>query len=329
MRISFAGGGTDLPAYYMRHQGMVVSAAIDKYTYVFISPNGSGGLQLSSSDYSTFVRHSGGEEVAEAGKLSYARAFMRRFGIRAGYSVFMASEMPPGTGLGSSSSLAVALAKALAAIQDDLPEKAAVAEIAAQVEIDHLHMPIGRQDHYTAAHGGINAITFSAGGVAVEPLTINEATRAWLMDSLMLFFTEQSHESREILSEQSRRSQEDDEAIVALHEIRDHAEEVREAFLSDEPQRLGEIMHRTWLAKKRLAPGITNDHIDAAYEAANAAGATGGKIAGAGGGGFLLLVCPSGRQGDVSKEMGKLGLTRSDFHFDSSGARILVNNAAN
>ena len=121
MRISFAGGGTDLPVYYRKHGGVVVSASIDKYVYVFISPSAGGSLQLSSSDYSTFIRHSGLEEVAESGKLSYARAFMRRFGVRGGYSVFMASEMPPGTGLGSSSSLAVALTKALATLQDDVP----------------------------------------------------------------------------------------------------------------------------------------------------------------------------------------------------------------
>jgi D-glycero-alpha-D-manno-heptose-7-phosphate kinase len=309
---------------------MVVSTAIDKYVYVFISPTASGGLQLSSSDYSTFVRHTGDEEVAEEGKLGYARAFMRHFGIRRGFSVFMASEMPPGTGLGSSSSLSVALAKALYALRDEVPPHSEVAEAAAIVEIDKLRMPIGRQDHYSSAHGGLNAIRFNRDGVQVERLSLSAETRARLNACLMMFFTDQSHDSREILQEQTRRSNEQDEpSMEALGAIYAHAEEARQALLSDEPDRLGDIMHRTWLEKKRLAKGITNAAIDAAYEGALAAGALGGKIAGAGGGGFLLLYCPPSRQPAVAGVLQAAGLTRSDFHLDSAGARILVNNAAN
>ena len=330
MRISFAGGGTDIAAYYMQYPGYVVSASIDKYVYVFITRTGHRSLQLSSSDYSTFVRHSGDDEVAEAGKLSYARAFMRNFGIRAGYSVFMASEMPPGTGLGSSSSLSVALVKALYALRDEMPSKLEIAEKAATVEIDSLKMPIGRQDHYSSAHGGINAISFSAAGIEVEPLQISESTRERLSGSLLMFFTEQSRESRDILSEQTRRSRDQDpETVRALHHIHEHALEAREALLEGQPDRIGDIMHRSWAEKKRLAPGISSKSIDEAYEAALDAGALGGKIAGAGGGGFLLLYCPLPRQGEVTRQLEARGLTRSDFHLDSGGARVLMNNASN
>ncbi|HEV3232595.1 MAG TPA: GHMP kinase, partial [Candidatus Dormibacteraeota bacterium] len=187
MRLSFAGGGTDLPAYYREHGGMVVSTSIDKYVYVFISPNGFGSLQISSSDYSTFFRHAGGEEVEEEGKLRYARAFLRHFGVRAGYSLFMASEMPPGTGLGSSSSLSVALTKALAALRGDVLSKDDVALQASSIEIDKLKMPIGRQDHYASAFGGINAIHFGREEITVESLRVSAATRRWLEDSLMIF----------------------------------------------------------------------------------------------------------------------------------------------
>jgi len=329
MRISFAGGGTDLPAYYEKYGGMVVSTAIDKYVYVIVSPNGRDSLQISSSDYSTFIRHSGDEEVAEGGKLRYARAFVREFGIRSGYSIFMASEMPPGTGLGSSSSLAVAMTKALAALNDDILPKAEVARLAAEVELGRLNMPIGLQDQYAAAFGGLNAIRFSADGVEVEPLAISDKTRAWLDESIMLFFTHQSRESHEILEEQRDRSQDGDPfTIAALHAIRGHAEEMREALLAGEPDRLGDIMHRSWLEKKKLAKGITNGEIDAAYQEALEAGASGGKIAGAGGGGFLMLVCPPDRHAGVCRALEERGLVRADFHLDSSGARILVNNAA-
>jgi D-glycero-alpha-D-manno-heptose-7-phosphate kinase len=328
MRLSFAGGGTDLPSYYEPFGGMVVSTAIDKYVYVIITPNGRGSLQVSSSDYSTFIRHSGGDEVAEEGKLRYARVFLREFGIRAGHSVFMASEMPPGSGLGSSSSLAVALTKALATLHDRTLAKNDVAAQAAEIELTKLKMPIGKQDHYASAFGGLNAIHFSADGTEVEPLEVTDSTRSWLERSLMIFFTEQAHHSGEILAEQTRRSHDDPDALAALHAIKGHAGDARRAILEDRPQDLGPIMHESWTAKKRLAGQISNAFIDTAYTTALDAGATGGKIAGAGGGGFLMLVCPVQAQSDVTDSLADLGLVRSDFHLDSVGARVLVNNAA-
>jgi D-glycero-alpha-D-manno-heptose-7-phosphate kinase len=327
MRISFAGGGTDVPGYYERHGGMVVSAAIDKYVYVFVSPNHRASLQISSSDYSTFIQHEGGE-VEESGRLRYARAFMREFGISSGLSVFIASEMPPGTGLGSSSSLAVALTKALSVLRHEIPAKPTVAESAARTELGRLGMPIGKQDHYASAFGGINVIRFSAGGVDVEPLPVSDQTRRWLVDSLLLFFTDQSHSSQEILAEQTRRSRDDPATVRALHAIKGHAEEVRRALLDEDVESLGDILHRTWTEKKQLAGGISNDRIDTAYEEALAAGATGGKIAGAGGGGFLLLVCPPEHRAAVTATLARRGMVRSDFQFDDVGARVLVNNAA-
>jgi D-glycero-alpha-D-manno-heptose-7-phosphate kinase len=329
MRISFAGGGTDLPAYYERHQGMVVSTAIDKYVYVIVSPNGHGSLQVSSADYSTFIRHEGGQELPEDGRLRYVRAFLNEYGIREGQSVFIASEMPPGTGLGSSSALSVALVKSLSALQNQLPPKGQVAERAADVEIRRLHMPIGKQDHYASAFGGINAIYFSADGVEVEPLEISDETRTWLGRSILIFFTEQQHNSGNILAEQRHRSKEQDPATIdALHTIKGHAQEARQALLDGQPEKLGEIMHRSWTQKKKLAAGVTNQRIDAAYADAITAGALGGKIAGAGGGGFLMLVCPPGKQDAVSEAMRNHGLIQSDFHLDDAGSRILVNNVA-
>ena len=328
MRLSFAGGGTDLPSYYEPFGGMVVSTAIDKYVYVIITPNGQGSLQVSSSDYSTFIRHSGGDEVAEDGKLRYARVFLREFGVRSGCSVFIASEMPPGSGLGSSSSLAVALTKALATLDDLTLAKEDVAARAAEIELTKLQMPIGMQDHYASAFGGLNAIHFSADGTKVEPLDVSDSTRSWLEASVLIFFTEQAHHSGDILAEQTRRSRDDPEALAALHAIKAHAGEAKRAILEDRPQDLGPIMHESWTAKKRLAGQISNSFIDGAYAAALEAGATGGKIAGAGGGGFLMLICPVETQGEVTDALSDRGLVRSDFHLDSVGARVLVNNAA-
>jgi D-glycero-alpha-D-manno-heptose-7-phosphate kinase len=329
MRLSFAGGGTDIPQFYETHGGMVVSTAIDKYVYVFISQTGVPSLQISSSDYSTFIRHEGDEDVEEIGRLRYARVFMRTFGIRSGYSVFIASEMPPGTGLGSSSALSVALTKSLSVLRGDLPGKAAVADRAAQIEIERLGMPIGKQDHYASAFGGINAFYFSAAGVEVEPLNLSPAARQRLAESTLTFFTDQSHSSAEILSEQTRRSSADPAVIRSLQTILEHAKEVRQALIDDEVDCVGEILHRTWAEKKKLAAGISNSMIDHAYDEALNAGALGGKIAGAGGGGFLLIMCPPERRAAVSSAMKKCGLIPLDWGFNEGGARVLVNNATN
>ena len=324
MRVSFAGGGTDFPDYYQKHGGMVVSTAIDKYVYVFVSQHGREPLQISSSDYSTFVRHEGkGEELALAGKLRYARAFLREFGIRSGCSVFMASEMPPGSGLGSSSSLAVALTTALSALRGDPPDPATLAAVAARVELGPLAMPIGEQDQYAAAFGGLNALHFNATGVRVERLDLSETTRKWLTESILLFFTDQSHNSAEILVEQQEHTRAEDLGVLdALHAIKSHAAEARQALLDGEPARLGDIMHRNWEQKRRLARGVSNTAIDRAYQAALQAGASGGKISGAGGGGFLTLVCDREHHAGVTRVMEEHGLIRSDFHPDFGGAQV-------
>jgi len=324
MRVSLAGGGTDLPAYYRRHGGMVVSATIDKYVYVTLTPNGLSSLQISSADYSTFVRCEADDSGLDAAELRYARTLLRVFGVRAGLAVFTASEVPPGNGLGSSSALTVALTRALSALQDGHIDGSVIAELAAQTEIEQLGMPIGKQDHYAASLGGLNAFHFSQSGVEVEPLVIEEHTRRRLSEWLLLYWTGQSHNSARILAEQSWRSGADTATVASLHRIKGHAEEVRRALLDGRIEALGEILHRTWMDKKRLARGISTLAIDAAYEAARAAGATGGKITGAGGGGFLMIVCPPERCTEVDQALGLHGLRRLDFHLESEGTRVLV-----
>lgn len=328
LRVSFAGGGTDLPAYYQKFGGMVVSAAIDKYFYVFVSPNGVDSLQVSSANYHALLRHTVPMPIPMDGELRHARAILNEFGVVGGYSIFLASEVPPGTGLGSSSAAAVALLKALATLRGDVLGKRALAELAVQVELGALRMPIGKQDQYASAFGGINAIHFSQDGVRVEPMAMGPQARARLQACTMLFLTQLTHDSSRILTQQ-RASIEGGNADVldALHAIRAGADEALRAIEGGDIGGLGAIVHRSWSRKKRLAPQITTATIDRAYEAALEAGALGGKITGAGGGGFLLLLCEPERQIGVTATLQALGLTRLDFHFDQVGARVLVNNA--
>src|SRR5919198_4028434 len=186
VRISFAGGGTDLPAYYREHGGLVVSTAIDKYFYVIANLNGVDSVQITSSDYHTYFRQRRGQPVFWEGDLALPRAFLHEFGIDSGIALFLASEVPPGTGLGSSSTVSVALGKALSTLRGRPMGRAQLAEWACALEIEKLGSPIGKQDQYAAAFGGLNALTFSRHGVQVEPLHIDAEIRERLERSLLL-----------------------------------------------------------------------------------------------------------------------------------------------
>lgn len=326
VRISFAGGGTDLPDYYSRFEGMVVSAAIDKYFYVFVNDGQGDGVHISSSDYRAFYRWSPDEEPAWDGDLRLPRAILHEFGVGNGLSIFLASEIPPGTGLGSSSTVAVALVKAVSTLKGYRLTPQEVAETAARIEIERLGSPIGKQDQYAAALGGVNAIYFDAAGVRAESLRLSTEARAALQSRLLLFFTGASRSANAILQKQRWATRDsEDSVLAALHALKALAQETRDALESGQIDRLGEILHEGWLFKRRLAEGISNPYIDEIYERARACGAAGGKVTGAGGGGFLLLYCEEKCQPAVCREMASLSLYRMDFNFDQGGAKILMN----
>ncbi|OGO50369.1 MAG: hypothetical protein A2148_12395 [Chloroflexi bacterium RBG_16_68_14] len=328
VRISFAGGGTDLPSYYEQFGGLVVSAAIDKYFYVFLSPAGGAGVHISSSDFGAFSRWSADEEPVWDGHLRLPRAVLHDFGADQGFSVFLASEIPPGTGLGSSSTVAVALAKALSTYLGQRLSPAEIAERAARIEIEKLGSPIGKQDQYAAAFGGLNVFTFRRDGVEVERLLLRPEVRQELEANLLLFYTGASRSANEILREQKQATSNGHADVVeALHAIKSFAQETREALERGDLDRFGEILHRSWEAKRHLARGVTNQRIDELYRLARERGALGGKIAGAGGGGFLLLYCERRFQPDVCAAMEREGLYHMEFRFDSGGAKVLLNSA--
>lgn len=325
VRISLAGGGTDLAAYYRRHPGLVVSATIDKYFYVFVTRTGEPGVQLASSDFRTFSRHRRGEPVLWDSDLALPRTVLRHFGVESGIHVFLASEVPPGTGLGSSSAVAVGLIKALATFSGRVLSRAEIAAMACHVEIDLLGAPIGRQDQYAAAFGGLNAITFTPTETHVEPIHLALPVLQELEASLALYFTGSSRRASEILQEQQRRTEHDPAAIAALDTMRDHAEQMRVALQAGSVVEVGRLLHDSWMLKRGLARNVTTSRIDTAYHLARRHGALGGKIAGAGGGGFLLLFCEPGARPAVDSALVGLGLYRMDFRFETGGARVLVN----
>ncbi len=329
LRISFAGGGTDMEEYYTLHDGMVVSAAIDKYFYAFLNPSGGEGVQIGSSDYRCFYRWQGEEEPIWDGDLRLPRAILREYGVSDGLSVFLASEIPPGTGLGSSSTVAVALTKAFSTLVGQRLSAAEVAEKAYSIESGQIGSPCGRQDHYAAALGGLNAIYFGKDGVRASPLRIDATTRERLRERLLLFFLGSSRSAADILNEQRQGAREGNATVVeAMHHLKEAAAETNEALESGDLPRLGKILRQSWEQKKRLARGVTNPRIDKVYQRAMDSGATGGKVAGAGGGGFLLLYCEPAFRERVCAEMEALGLYRMDFQFDMGGAKVLINSGA-
>jgi D-glycero-alpha-D-manno-heptose-7-phosphate kinase len=202
--------------------------------------------------------------------------------------------------------------------------KSELAEFASYVEIEKLAMPIGRQDQYAAAFGGLNAITFAPTGVQVEPLGLPPSLEQTLERRIMLFFTRASRSAASILKDQEAASHQDGEVVASLHQIKALAHETIELFRAGDLDGFGALLHESWQAKKRLAKGITNARIDASYDLARTHGALGGKIAGAGGGGFLLLYCREETQEAVTAALEAEGLVRMDFHFERGGAVVLM-----
>ena len=326
MRISLGGGGTDLEAYYSKYGGLVISTAINKYFYAIITSDEAEDLQVISADYRSLFRHSPYKDLLWNGDLALPKAILHHFGIRRGINLFVASEVPPGTGLGSSSAAAVALVRAISTLMEQPMTKRQVAELASYIEICKMGMPIGKQDQYASAYGGLNKLNFTREDVVVEPLHIAPDVRRALESRLMLFFTGSSRESTSILKHQRRSTEEHDPSVLqALHSIKQIALDVQLCLEKGDLDEFARLLHYSWQEKRRLAPGLSTGFIDECYSLALEYGAAAGKITGAGGGGFLLLYCLECNQQAVTDVLEQRGLKRMNFHFDQQGATVLLN----
>ncbi len=327
VRISFGGGGTDLPAYYNQFDGMVVNTAINRYIYTFISSGASDAVQIMSSDFRMFYRLEAGGEYNTEGELGLAKAVLREFKEAQGLDVFLASQIPPGTGLGGSGAVAVSMVTALAAWQGKTLSKIDIAETACDIGINKLHLPSGKQDEYGATMGGLNQITFTKTGTTVVPVVQPPGALDLFQRRLMLFFTGKSRDSGKILSDQSRASREQNPATMErMHKIKALGYDILAALTEGRLDDFGDLLHQSWVQKRGVNRDISNDQIDVAYDAARSNGAIGGKITGAGGGGFMMIYCHEAKQPAVTSALQALGLARMDFRFDFDGAQVLLNN---
>jgi D-glycero-alpha-D-manno-heptose-7-phosphate kinase len=328
VRISFGGGGTDLPAYYEQFGGSVLSAAINKYFYTILTARSDDRIQVISSDLRVFDTW---RDIANAklrgSPLEIPLAVLKEMNCDIAVDLFLASEIPPGTGLGSSASVCVNILKTLSSYLQRPISKYDLAERSFHIARHLLGKPVGKQDEYAAAFGGLNFISFHPdGSTLVEPIDLNPAVLTELQRNLMLFFTGSAHHSWTILQEQeSSARNETGSALDALHEVKALGIRMRSAFQKGDLREKGTLLHEGWQAKRRISTKISTPHIDELYTLARKHGALGGKITGAGGGGFLLLYCEPDLQSDVREAMRRYDIQEMTFGFDMQGAQAIVN----
>jgi D-glycero-alpha-D-manno-heptose-7-phosphate kinase len=318
LRISLGGGGTDLPSYYRNHGGFVLSAAIKQYVYITINEAFRPRIILKYSKL---------EDVARWEEIQHPifREAMRLTGVMGPYlEIVSLSDIPAGTGLGSSGSFTTALLRALHTMKRNFVPPHQLAEQACHIEIDLLHEPVGKQDQYIAAFGGITCFEFLPDDkVVAEPLKIAPEALANLEDNLLLFFTGASRSAAEVLRDQDTRTRENaSEMLENLHLTKRLGHESRDAVLAGDLRKFAEIMHVHWEHKKKRSPGMSSGFIDEMYELARSNGAIGGKLIGAGGGGFLLLYTEDKTR--LRSAMRNAGLREVRLQFDFGGTSVLA-----
>lgn len=318
LRISLGGGGTDLPSYYRDHEGFLISAAIDKYVYVTVMRPFTEGIYLKYSQL---------EHVDKISDVNHPiiREALQILGFKTPQvEITTLADIPAGTGLGSSGSFTTALLKALYTHRKRHLHQEELAELACHIEIDRLSQPIGKQDQYIAAVGGVTCFTFHQDDkVTAVPLKISQDTMFDLEDNLLLFFTGYSRSASGILKDQQVRSQNNDvDMLNNLHYVKDLGYRSKDALEQGDMVQFGELMHEHWEHKKRRSGGMSNPKIDEWYEIALKNGAVGGKLVGAGGGGFLMFLAHD--RNKLRHAMAAAGLEEVRFRFDFEGTKVVL-----
>jgi D-glycero-alpha-D-manno-heptose-7-phosphate kinase len=314
-RISFVGGGSDLETFYTRHPGAVLSTSIDKYMYI------------SSHRYffpgQVRVKYSETETVNSIDELKHPllREAMRKTGVTKGIEISSIADIPSGTGMGSSSSFTVGLLHCLYAVKRKYVTHEQLAHEACEIEIDILGEPIGKQDQYAAAFGGLNVIHFHPNGdVRVEPLYVKNEVYRQLQGDLLMFYIGNQRKASDILAEQKRNASQEEKFNV-LRSMVLLVSDLRDCLYSGHLESFGKIMHENWILKQKLASQITNTQINEIYDAGIHAGASGGKLLGAGGGGFMLFYCEREKQQKLIDALKPL--EKFDFAFEREGSKVI------
>jgi D-glycero-alpha-D-manno-heptose-7-phosphate kinase len=322
LRISFVGGGTDFPHYYERHGGAVLSATIDHAAHVSLTPRADRQVRIRSLDLGHLVEYHLAEGPVYDGVMDLPKAAIARFGTPTGMDVDIASDAPPGSGLGGSSALVTACVGALAMLRERDLSRAEVARLAHAIEREDLGIAGGWQDQYAAAFGGFNLLEFGAAGVGVSPLHLSSDAVATLRSHLLLCYTGAVRTDLGLIDTQIRLYREGrEETIVGMKQLQEMAYEMRDAVEKGDVDALGGLLREAFESKKRMNPHIADGTpIERLLEVARGAGAAGGKVCGAGGGGYLLLACRPERQRAVRAALEAHGGEFADFAFRDLGA---------
>lgn len=321
LRISFAGGGTDVPPFPETYGGCVLSATINRYAYGSLTPRSDERVGIESVDLRVTAELTPGQDSPDGGKLDLVKAAVHRFGESSagGYDLVLRSNAPPGSGLGSSSTMMVALTGLLAEHHGLPYGEYETARVAHAIEREDLGISGGLQDHYAATFGGFNFIEFGE-RVIVNPLRVREEVRHELELSLMLCFTGITRASARVIDDQSGRVVTGSaETLAGLHAQKELAVAMKSAVLRGELREFGELLGEAWKQKQRLSPLISNPRIDELYEVATRHGALGGKVTGAGGGGFILFYCDFTLKHRVAEALERAEATVLEFSFDDKG----------
>lgn len=322
-RLPLGGGGTDLPSYYHKYEGCLISAAINKYMYISI--NEPAIIDKIKINYSKV-------EIVNLDRIDdlqheIARETLKYLKIKRPLEIASMADLSAGTGMGSSSSYTVGLLEGLNHMIRRYITVHELAEEACKIEIDLIGKPIGKQDQYAAAFGGIVQLDIDRlGNVTVTPLTLDHEVIYELENRLLMFYTSKDRDANNILAEQSNKAKTDEkEAINSMHRIKEIGVEVKKALINGDIDMFGRLLHEHWSEKKRISTKMSDVNIDDWYDLAMKNGALGGKIMGAGGGGFMLFCVENGKRKQLRKTMEDAGLKYMDFRFDWEGAKVLVN----
>ncbi len=323
LRLSFGGGGTDVSPYSDTRGGCVLNATISRYVYATLVPKSERSIGFRSFDYGTVVYWTQEEHFQFDGQMDLVKGVLKRFELdkfRAdGFDLFVHADAPPGSGLGSSSTFTVALIGLFRELLGLPITSEGMAGLAYDIERNEIGIKGGRQDQYAAAYGGFNFMEFHGDETVVTPLRLSEYLINELEYNLILCFTG-SRESQPIIESQMESAKnEEADPMAAMDQVKAIAYEMKKALLAHDLDRFGDLLNEGWVQKKKMAKGITTPRIDELYSEARKAGAIGGKITGAGGGGHLLLYCPFNKRHIVRERLTELGTSVTDFRFDPIG----------
>ena len=320
LRISFSGGGSDVSPYCEEYGGCVLSATIGMYAMGSLEVRNDNQVNIFSVDYDELVRYDLGGEINPGDKLSFVRAVIKRLNPPNGINLYIHSDAPPGTGLGSSGSISALIVGLVNHAFNFMMPKYAMAQLAYEVEHDDLGRAVGRQDHYAAVFGGMNFMQFEKDGTLVIPLRVE----GWILEELgyhlQMFYTRKKRDSNDIVASQVESYKEKRASTLdALTEMKQLTVEMQRALLKGNLRSFGELLHQAWLSKQKMNPSTVNPYLDQLYQTARAHGALGGKILGAGGGGFFLFYTPFTKKAAVADALGKLGAQPTPVIFDQHG----------